>query len=132
MPDRKKSIKQGAIYPWSKTTTSYYDDVLNSVSAHYNIDLNKPFEELSKEHQDLILYGGKDIINIRVKHFGTNRYENHKMKFWGVIPFLEKRYNESGGEYWREEIQKYMAASLRPPVPRGRLSDSRTLPGSCV
>ena len=108
IPDRKKSIKQGAIYPWSKTTTSYYDDVLNSVAAHYNLDLNKPFEELTEKEQKLILYGGNDIINIRVKHFGTNRYENHKMKFWGVIPFLEKRYNESGGEYWREEIQKYM------------------------
>lgn len=108
IPDRKKSIKQGAIYPWSKTTTSYYDDVLNSVAAHYKLDLNKPFEELTEKEQKLILYGGNDIINIRVKHFGTNRYENHKMKFWGVIPFLEKRYNESGGEYWREEIQKYM------------------------
>ena len=108
VPDRKKSIKQGAIYPWSKTTTSYYDDVLNSVAAHYKLDLNKPFEELTEQEQKLILYGGNDIINIRIKHFGTNRYENHKMKFWGVIPFLEKRYNESGGEYWREEIQKYM------------------------
>ncbi len=108
IPDRKKSIKQGAIYPWSKTTTSYYDDVLASVAAHYNIDLNKPFEELTKEEQNLILYGGKEIINLKVKRFGTNRYETHKMKYWGVIPFLEKRYNESGGEYWREEIQKYM------------------------
>ncbi len=108
IPDRKKSIKAGAIYPWSKTTTSYYDDVLESVAQHYNIDLNKPFEDLTSEQQEIILYGGKDIINIRVKRFGTNRYENHKMKFWGVIPFLEKRYNESNGEYWREEIQKYM------------------------
>ena len=108
IPDRKKSIKQGAIYPWSKTSTSYYDDVLASVAFHYNIDLDKPFEQLTKEEQDLILYGGKEVINIKVKRFGTNRYENHKMKFWGVIPFLEKRYNESNGEYWREEIQKYM------------------------
>ena len=108
IPDRKKSIKEGAIYPWSKTSTSYYDDVLASVSEHYNIDLDKPFEDLPKTQQDIILYGGKEVITIRVKRFGTNRYENHKMKFWGVIPFLEKRYNESNGEYWREEIQKYM------------------------
>lgn len=108
VPDKKKSIKEGAIYPWSKTSTSYYDDVLASVSEHYNIDLNIPFEELTKEQQNIIFYGGKDTISIRVKRFGTNRYENHKMKFWGVIPFLEKRYNESNGEYWREEIQKYM------------------------
>lgn len=108
VPDRKKSIKQGAIYPWSKTTTSYYTDILQSVSDHYGIDLEKPFEELKKEEQDLILYGGKEVVNFRVKQFGTHRYTTQKMKFWGVIPFLEKRYNEAGGEYWREEIQKYM------------------------
>ena len=108
VPDKTKSIKDGSIYTWSKTSTSYYSDVLNSVASYYNIDLAKPFGELSKEEQDIILYGGKDVINIRVKHFGTQRYENQKMKFWGVIPFLEKRYNEAGGEYWREEIQKYM------------------------
>ena len=108
VPDRKKSIKQGAIYPWSKTTTSYYTDILQSVSDHYGIDLEKPFEELKKEEQDLILYGGKEVVNFRVKQFGTHRYTTQKMKFSGVIPFLEKRYNEAGGEYWREEIQKYM------------------------
>ena len=108
VPDRKKSIKEGAIYPWSKASTSYYDDVLDSVSKHYNIDLSKPFEDLTKDEQNLILYGGKDVIDIKVKRFGTNRYETHKIRFWGVIPFLEKRYNESNGEYWREEIQKYM------------------------
>lgn len=108
VPDRKKSIKQGAIYPWSKTTTSYYDDVLKSVSEHYEIDLNTPFEDLPQTQQDILLYGGKELINVRVKRFGTQRYETNKMKFWGVIPFLEKRYNDASGEYWREEIQKYM------------------------
>lgn len=108
VPDKKKSLKQGAIYPWSKTTTSYYTDLLSSVAQHYKIDMEKPFESLSKEEQSLILYGGKEVINIRVKQFGTHRYENHKMHFVGVIPYLEKRYNEAGGEYWRDEIQKYM------------------------
>lgn len=108
VPDKTKSLNQGAIYPWSKTSTSYYTDLLKSVSVHYNIDLDKPFENLSDEQKKIILYGGKEIINIRVKQFGTHRYENHKMRFVGVIPFLEKRYSEAGGEYWREEIQKYM------------------------
>ncbi len=53
----QKSIKDGAIYPWSKSSTGYYDDVINAVSAEYKIDLNIPFEELSEEHQKIILYG---------------------------------------------------------------------------
>lgn len=108
VPDKKKSLKQGAIYPWSKTTTSYYTDMLISVAAHYKIDMEKPFEDLSEEEQKIILYGGNDVITMRVKQFGTSRYENHKNRFVGVIPFLDKRYHEAGGEYWRDEIQKYM------------------------
>lgn len=111
VPDRKKSLKQGAIYPWSRTTTPYYNDLLESVSVHYGIDMNKPFEELSEKEQNIILHGSNDLIKIRVQRFGTHVYETKKTKFCGVIPFLEKRYNEASGEYWREEIQKYMVTT---------------------
>lgn len=111
VPDRKKSLADGAIYPWSKTTTSYYSDLIKSVCENYNIDINKPFDELSKEHQNLILYGNNEIIKLNVKQFGTNRYKPQYTKFIGVIPYLEKRYNEASGEYWRDEIQKYMVTT---------------------
>lgn len=108
IPDRKKSLKNDAIYPWSKSTTSYYKDLLSSVCSEYGIDIEAPFEKLSQEHQDIILHGGAEMINIRVKQFGGNRYKTHRSRFVGVIPYLEKRYNEAGGEYWRDEIQKFM------------------------
>lgn len=121
VPDKKKSLQEGAIYPWSKTTTSYYTDILNSVCSYYQIDMNLPFDELSEEHQKIILYGGKDIIDFRVKQFGTHRYKSQKMRFVGVIPFLQKRYNESNGDYWREEIQKYMKMTPCPDCKGARL-----------
>ncbi len=121
VPDRKKSLKDGAIYPWSKTSTSYYDDVLKSVSSHYGIDMDKPFEELSEKEQKIILYGGNDILPFKVMRFGTHRYETKYHKFEGVIPFLEKRYNESSGEYWREELEKYMVTTPCPACGGARL-----------
>jgi len=121
VPDRTKSLKDGAIYPWSKTSTDYYEDTLKSVCSHYGIDMNKPFEELTKTQQDIILYGGDDIITFRVKRFGTHRYETKYHKFSGVIPFLEKRYNDSNGEYWREEIEKYMTTTPCPACGGARL-----------
>lgn len=121
VPDRKKSLKDGAIYPWSKTSTSYYDDVLKSVSLHYGIDMDKPFEELSEKEQKIILYGGNDILPFKVMRFGTHRYETKYHKFEGVIPFLEKRYNESSGEYWREELEKYMVTTPCPACGGARL-----------
>lgn len=122
VPDRRKSLKQGAIYPWSKTSTSYYDDLLGSVAAHYGINMDAPFEKLSEEQRKIILYGsGSDLLDIRVKEFGTHRYKTRKMRFCGVIPFLEKRYNDSSGEYWREEIQKYMVTTPCPECKGARL-----------
>ena len=121
VPDRTKSLKDGAIYPWSKTTTSYYEDVLKSVSEHYGIDMDTPFEELPEEQQQIILYGGDDLMKFRVMKFGTHRYETKYHRFTGVIPFLEKRYNESNGEYWREEIEKYMVTTPCPACGGARL-----------
>lgn len=121
VPDRKKSLADGAIYPWSKTTTSYYDDVLKSVTEHYGIDMHTPFDELSEQEQDIILYGGDDLVKFRVMKFGTHRYETKHHKFTGVIPFLEKRYNDAAGEYWREEIEKYMVTTPCPACNGARL-----------
>lgn len=112
IPDRKKSLADGAIYPWAKTTNQYYTDLINSVCDHYGIDKNKPFDELPENEQNIILYGVEnDLIKVRVKDFMTRRYENQYMRFPGVIPYLGKKYQESlgsNGEYWTNELQKYM------------------------
>ena len=112
VPDRKKSLADGAIYPWAKTTNQYYADLIKSVCEFYNIDVEKPFDKLTEDEQNTILYGSdNDLIKIRVKDFVTKRYGTHYMKFPGVIPYLEKKYNESlnsTGEYWTNELQKYM------------------------
>ena len=121
IPDRKKSLKDGAIYPWAKSGADYYTDLIKSVVSAYDIDIEKPFEDLSQEHQNIILYGSDKAIKIKVKQFGTHRYQTKTSYFPGVIPYLEKRYNESGGEYWREEIQKYMITSPCPDCHGARL-----------
>lgn len=112
IPDKKKSLADGAIYPWAKTTNQYYADLVSSVCNHYGIDENIPFENLPKEQQHIVLYGqNNDLIKVRVKDFMTRRYETQYMKFPGVVPYLEKKYQESlnsNGEYWTNELQKYV------------------------
>lgn len=121
VPDRTKSLKDGAIFPWSKTSTQYYDDLLKSVCSHFKIDMDKPFEDLSKEEQNIILFGHDDILKFTVMRFGTHRYETKYHKFDGVIPFLEKRYNDYNSDYWREEIEKYMTTTPCPACGGARL-----------
>jgi excinuclease ABC subunit A len=121
VPDRKKSLNDGAIYPWSKSASDYYPDVLKSVCTNYGIDMNTPFEDLPENQQNIILQGGPDIIKIRTKHFGTQHYETKYQRFIGVVPYLDKKYNESAEGYWREELEKYMIARPCPKCNGARL-----------
>ena len=110
VPDKTKSVNEGAIYPWSKSATSYYDDVLKAVQAEYNINYDIPFGELPPEHQEIILYGSQERIPMRIREFGSHRYRTTMQKFIGVIPFLMKHYNVES-EYWKAEIEKYMVTT---------------------
>ena len=110
VPDRDKSIKDGAIYPWSKSSTGYYEDVLNAVRAEYKMDFDIPFKDMPQEHQQIILYGSDERIPMRIREFGSKRYRTTLQKFIGVIPFLMKHYNVDS-EYWKAEIEKYMVTT---------------------
>ena len=108
IPDRTKSLNDGAIYPWDKSSTSYYKDMIDAVCANYGINKDVPFEDLPQSHQDIILYGSPDIIKMRIKGFTSKRYETRYSNYPGVVPYLMKKYHESEADYWREEIEKYM------------------------
>ncbi len=110
IPDRAKSVNDGAIYPWSKSSTSYYEDILKAVKAAYNMDFDIAFDDMPLEHQNIILYGSEERIPMRIREFGSHRYKNTLQRFVGVIPFLMKHYNVES-EYWKAEIEKYMVTT---------------------
>ncbi len=122
VPDSEKSLKQGAIYPWAKTTNPYYSDILESVCEHYNIDFDKPFKSLTPAQKGIILYGnGDEKIKIRYADFGTKNYRTHVMSYMGVIPYLMKKY-ESDSDIVRAEIEKYMISNPCKACGGGRLN----------
>ncbi|MBQ8887648.1 MAG: excinuclease ABC subunit UvrA [Candidatus Gastranaerophilales bacterium] len=110
IPDKTKSLRQGAIYPWAKTGNSYYQEILESVSSHFSIDMDTPFEDLPEKHQKIILYGsGRESVKLRFKEFGGTRYITQKRPFVGVIPYYMNKYNETNSEETRDAIQEYMS-----------------------
>ncbi len=110
IPDKSKSLKAGAIYPWAKTGNPYYLDVLTSVANHFGIDMETPFENLSAEHQNIILYGSNgECVKLRFKEFGGTRYVTQLRPFSGVIPYFMRKYEECNSDEIREQIQDYMS-----------------------
>ncbi len=109
VPDERKSLKQGALYPWAKTGNPYYQDIIKSVAGHYSIDMDTPFEHLSQEHKDIILYGTNgEKVNLTHDDFKRRFRKSYKARYEGIIPYLKRRYEESGSDRVREEVEKYM------------------------
>jgi excinuclease ABC subunit A len=108
IPNEKKSIADGAIEPWAKTTTLYYAQTLASLAKHYDFSLDEKWNKLSKKIKDVILYGSDDE---EIKFSYDDGYEkySHKKTFEGVINNLERRYLETDSDWKREEIAQYQS-----------------------
>ena len=109
VPNGKKSIADGAIEPWSKSTSLYYAQTLASLAKHYKFSLNEPWKKLSKEIQDIILYGSDDDEIKFTYDDGYEKYTTAKKTFEGVINNLERRFLETDSEWKREEISQYQS-----------------------
>jgi len=111
VPDGGKSIKKGAIEPWSKGFAPFYMQAMEAVAAFYEIDVNKPWEKLKREHQEKILYGsGKQNIPITYNSKSDSTWKSNK-PFEGVIPSLERRMLETDSNNVREELSKYQTSA---------------------
>ena len=106
VPNEKKSIIEGAIEPWSKSSTLYYAQTLSSLAKHYDFSLNDKWEKIPKKIKDIILYGSDDE---EIKFTYDDGYEkySHKKAFEGVINNLERRFLETDSDWKREEISQY-------------------------
>ena len=110
IPDEKKSIADGAIEPWSKSTTLYYAQTLASIAKHYGFSLDEKWKKIPKKIKDIILFGS-DEEEIKFNYDDGYEKYSHKKTFEGVINNLERRFLESDSEWKREAIAEYQSDS---------------------
>jgi excinuclease ABC subunit A len=110
IPDERKSIADGAIEPWAKSTTLYYAQTLASIAKHYGFSLDDKWKKLPKKIKDVILYGS-DEDEIKFNYDDGYEKYSHKKTFEGVINNLERRFLESDSEWKREAIAEYQSDS---------------------
>ena len=122
VPNGKKSLSDGAIEPWSKSTSLYYAQTLSSLAKHYKFSLTEPWNNLSKKIKDIILYGSDDEEIKFTYDDGFEKYSNKKT-FEGVINNLERRYLETDSDWKREEIAQYQTESNCEKCNGQRLKD---------
>tara|TARA_Y100001970_G_scaffold266660_1_gene355615 strand:- start:1839 stop:4691 length:2853 start_codon:yes stop_codon:yes gene_type:complete len=110
IPNDSKSIADGAIEPWAKSTTLYYAQTLASLAKHYEFSLDVKWKKLPKKIKDVILYGS-DEEEIKFNYDDGYEKYSHKKTFEGVINNLERRFLESDSEWKREAISEYQSDS---------------------
>ncbi|MFZ5647859.1 MAG: excinuclease ABC subunit UvrA [Bacillota bacterium] len=119
IPDRSKSINEGAIQGWMRSQNSFA--ILEAVANKYSFSLDVPVRKMRREDLDKILYGtGRESISV-VLHGSGGLTHNYNMPFEGVINNLSRRYMETTSEYMRKEIEQYMGSRLCPQCQGTRL-----------
>jgi excinuclease ABC subunit A len=110
IPDPTLTLRKGAIAPWARSTSPYYQQTLEALARHFEFRLDARFEALPETVQQLMLYGsGTEAVRFAYED-GTRSYEIEK-PFEGVLRNLERRFKETESEWAREEIGRYMTAS---------------------
>lgn len=121
VPNKELSLRQHAIAPWEPTSSQYYPQLLEAVCNHYGIDMGVPVKDLPDNQLDKILYGSdKDRIYFRYENDWGQVRENY-IVFEGVLKNIERRYKETGSDFIREQMEKYMGEHACPTCKGYRL-----------
>jgi excinuclease ABC subunit A len=111
IPNKDLSLNEGAIRPWNTMgrEDGYYAQLLKSVTRLFDIPMDVPVRELREEHLHVILYGAGDRRTGLRYRDREGRWREYKTTFEGVVPNLQRRYQETSSDYMRGKIEEYMA-----------------------
>lgn len=108
IPDRNKTLNEGALLPWNPISSQYYPEMLRQFAEQNDIDMDTPFEDLPQKQQSMVLYGnGETPFHFHYENeFGGVR--DVDATFEGVVNNVERRYKETNSDFTRDQMRKYM------------------------
>jgi excinuclease ABC subunit A len=111
IPNPNLSLREGAIAPWANRNSFFFNEFLEGLTGHYQVDIYTPYKDLPEKFRETLMHGSGDQ-EITYYFERKGRRFAYKKTFEGVIPNLRRRYMETGSSQSREEIQQYM--NFRP------------------
>ena len=108
VPDPGKSLGEGAIAPWSTSMSNeYFQRLLGGLGDMLGFSMKTPWEELPAKIQKAVLHGSPDQVHVRYKNrYGRER--SYYAAFEGVLPFLERRHEDTDSEFMKDKYEGYM------------------------
>jgi excinuclease ABC subunit A len=108
IPDKSKSIIDGAIKPWQGSFATFRSSMLKYVGKKFGFNLNTPIEKMSSEQINVILYGTNQNIYYKYESKYSQSKWEYESNFEGVIPNLQRLYNSTDSENKREMLARFM------------------------
>ncbi|WP_151985834.1 excinuclease ABC subunit UvrA [Rhizobium sp. EC-SD404] len=112
VPETARTLRDGAIAPWAKSSSPYYRQTLEALGKHFSFKISDKWIDLSADAQNAILNGTNDKVVFNYDD-GLRSYKTAKT-FEGIVPNLERRWKETDSAWAREEIERYMSAAPCP------------------
>ena len=113
VPDRERSLREGAVAPWAGRHSLYYHHLLETLAKHYQFDINTSFSSLPASVQEVILHGsGKEEIRFHLDKGGQRFF--HTKPFEGVVHHLDRRYRETDSVAVRKDLERYISLTECP------------------
>jgi excinuclease ABC subunit A len=108
VPDPGKSLADGAVAPWAGSMSNeYFTRLLTGLSQQLGFSMDTPWERLPAKVHKAVLHGSPDQVHVRYKNrYGRER--SYYAAFEGVLPFLERRREDTDSEYMRDKYEGYM------------------------
>ncbi|CCH89049.1 UvrABC system protein A (UvrA protein) (Excinuclease ABC subunit A)(Excinuclease ATPase subunit) [Modestobacter italicus] len=108
VPDPQKSLGEGAIAPWAGSMSNeYFQRLLGGLADMIGFSMNTPWEQLPAKVQKAVLHGSPDQVHVRYKNrYGRER--SYYAAFEGVLPFLERRHEDTDSEFMKDKYEGYM------------------------
>lgn len=107
IPDDEKSLGDGAIEPWARTSSQYYDRVLEALALELDFSMDTPWKDLPKDIQQSVLYGKDHKVQVKYRN-RWGRERQYSTGFEGVISFLHRRHSETDSEWSKDKYEAYM------------------------
>ncbi|NFH68213.1 excinuclease ABC subunit UvrA [Clostridium botulinum] len=123
IPNKELSIMDGAVASWGAgrlKEESWTFAILKALEREYDLRLNVPIKDLSKEEVNLLLYG-TDGKRIKVDYVKEGVKATYNYSYDGEINSLKRRYRETNSDYIKNEIEQYMSDSYCPKCKGARL-----------
>lgn len=122
VPDGSKALVQGCIVPIGEQPRgNWYSAILKSLAKHYNFSFTTPWQDLSEDIQQVLLYGTNPEEDITMSYQSDRFKGEYKGRFEGVIPNLQRRYTQTQSGQMRDWIEKFMAIQDCPGCRASRL-----------